>query len=178
MTRIVKGAIKLEPTPTASAPADAAGVIYYDSDDSELKLGSGSGFAAIAGGLGFVGQDQTGGTAGGNTESKIGEVQVAADAVSDRIIVIATGHASLNNNNTATIRLRAGENAAFASNTLYKTIVRDGSSASGFFDVGWTVTYMLDTGDLDFSNLNYIQLTGQNDDTEDIVCESVVVLGV
>ena len=134
----------------------------------------------------LLGEDQTEGSITSSTdETNIGQVQLTAGDAHTGVLIIASGKfKSLNaSDTTGTIKLYTGENAAFGSNTLRKTITRtaDSTTAAGsdFSEPGWTICMFI-TAET-WANSIYIQITGQNPSSSnacETYCESLVVIGV
>lgn len=136
------------------------------------------------------GSDQTAASTTSNLETSVGSVTITAGEVTNGILVIASGKSESKNTGDdsviyyGTIKLRAGESATPTSNTLYKTITRDtGTTGTGYFQFtkhshGWTLVFFI--SDLDWSNTNYVQITGTNtiDAQTAVTCESIEVLGL
>ena len=134
----------------------------------------------------LIAEDQTGGSIlNSTTETMIGESQLTAGQASAGVLVIATGKVihDLNVTNTASIKLYTGENAAFGSNTLRKTITRvhtdHTDSGVDHVEVGWTLVTFVSAET--WANSIYVQITGENSTAHTgmgITCESLVVIGV
>ena len=125
----------------------------------------------------LLGEDQTGGSSAG-AEANIGEVQLTAGQASEGILIIASGKAIITGtfSTTDTIKLYTGENAAFGSNTLRKTITRTSSSSAGDthdIEVGWSMSVFVSAET--WANSIYVQITGAGDT---VTCESLTVIGV
>jgi hypothetical protein len=135
-----------------------------------------------------VWEDQTGGSVGatdaGASEAMIGEVALSADDVLAGVLVIATGSFTTSDavGSSGTAKLYSGENAAFGSNTLRKTITRSqafsGETNAGMKG-GWTLIQFISAET--WSNPIYIQITGTTswsggNGSSALACESLVVI--
>ena len=123
-----------------------------------------------------VKSDQTGGSYDGTAETKIGEVLVSANDVSNGVLIIATGlfDPSISTPNVD-VRLRTGTSATATSNTLRKTINR----VAGHPDqTAWTIVFALTTEE-DWTTDTYIHITSQSSNiTSNNICESIVVTSI
>ncbi|WP_298753758.1 hypothetical protein [uncultured Arcobacter sp.] len=132
----------------------------------------------------YIGQDQTLGSTSASTETKIGEVTIPANTVTNGVLVFATGVLRMTGGgiqpNNGTITLRAGASTTITSNTSEKSIQRSFDSVAGInagWTSGWTIIKYVTSPT--WSSTNYIQIGGSNNNgagTSRVDCESLVVL--
>lgn len=126
-----------------------------------------------------VGSDQTAGSTASSSETKIGEVTVPADTVTNGILVIATGYGTQETSQSMTVKLRAGSSTTATSNSEYKSYSASfpDYTSTNRVEKSWTFVYFID--DLTWSNTNYVHITGSVDGayvSKTVVCESIEVL--
>ena len=139
--------------------------------------------------MGFIGIDNVGGTiASSITETKIGEVIVAANSVRNRLIIIVGvrfNNVSIDNSASTTLRIRTGTSATATSNTQRKSInLNQYSATTGAAGRGVVRAIIMATvtsTDEVFTGQVYVHVTGTND-TNDVnissICDFVYVLGI
>ena len=136
--------------------------------------------------IGFIGADTTGGEiASSITETKIGEVIVAANSVRNRLLIIAgirlRGGAT--NALTGTFRIRTGTSATATSNTqrISKDFIVNGDASSGQDILGGVLMATVVSADEDFTGQVYVHVTGQNSASNALhisFCDFIFVLGI
>lgn len=117
-------------------------------------------------------KDNTGYTTTSGTETSLVQKQITANDVNKGILVIAslvtrTGSAAANGDATGTFKLYAGTSATFGSNTNWithtATIISNG--ASSWTRDNFQLVFYLDSSDLTYTSLNYLDITAQTSGT-------------
>ena len=136
--------------------------------------------------IGFIGADTTGGEiASSTTETKIGEVIVAANSVRNRLLIIAgiRLRGGTTSALTGTFRIRTGTSATATSNTqrISKDLIVNADASSGQDIVGGVLMATVISSDETFTGQVYVHVTGQNDTSHALkisFCDFIFVLGI
>ena len=136
--------------------------------------------------IGFIGADAVGGDiTNSTTETKIGEVIVAANSVRNRLLIIASIRLRGGTTTplTGTFRIRTGTSATATSNTqrVSKILTVNGDASSGQDVVGGVLMATLVSADEVFTGQVYVHVTGENSVTGALhisFCDFIFVLGI
>lgn len=138
--------------------------------------------------VGFIGVDNTGGSISSSaTETKIGEVIVAANSVRNRLLIFAGvrhQNSSASVTDGATLRIRTGTSATATSNTIRKSLTLQHSTGAGNVGSGISGAVLMatvTTSDGTFTGQVYVHVTGQNDSNNTgltSICDFIYVLGI
>lgn len=138
--------------------------------------------------VGFIGSDVVGGSiASSITETKIGEVIVAANSARNRLLIIAGVRLQALASSTAdttTFRIRTGTSATATSNTqrISKTLQQNtDASGTGAGVVGAILMASVTSSDETFTGQIYVHVTGENNVSNAniaAICDFVYVLGI